>query len=1283
MPPRPVLKVKQNRPLSAVYIGKGPAPNLQHLLQSPQQSSSYSSIAEGDSLPDLPEPPSPSSSIGSVRSGLPSPPATNSTGSGSTGDPATIAVRERPLSLHSNSSASTSSGSHHTVSTPMKRSGNGVRSRSNSSLAQYPDTSGDFDDDYDNEKNNDNENDLDGDDTARLDRKLLANADNGNHKGSSENVLALQRVKTLAQRNRMALDKLSSISRLSSPSPRPNSRSPAPSQTSSGSSSRLAPHPRQVRALPQIPPHHQDQGRSGSETERESTHHSHSSHSSSSHSHTRSVSSFHYKSPSMSSSSSLRPITPEPPAQNNNTPSSPYHRLRHISAPDSPNKARLISAGTTSSGSNTNISRSPSSRRRHRASMASISAIQLTDFEEEDDDDGGLATATGTARDRTREKTLNERDLITQSALAAVASSRRSPLGTRRRGALPREFRGDLVDSSPSPSPGVASGSGTARTTSAAGRYDNRRGSLDGEERVDSWKQNPEPVTPFRGTSNGVGRSSTVRDYGRSGGSKPRWSSGDFRPPSTGREQQFDTSYPNEDDKPKNERRQSLRGGSAESALGVWSPGGRLVGEGLRAAGLSVKIHDDPRNDVFKEKLRKVDWSPQEVLDQERRRVFSDRERERQRQRPATSMADYRYLDKEDVADGGHREGGREQAMNRHKSTLALSSRDRETSLTRRNRERDALTLDRVGSSLSRYNNTNTPHTASPAPLPATPLHLHERLATASPFGSRRHNAHTAGQASTALPQTEHARLMLESLSIFESQLVKLPQLSTTTSSAGTGASHSELAKNAQSMVYAAERLAGLLKLGGARALDAQVEAEVEGGANDGRESAIWGQVATEYREGMRTTDDLVRGITGFLLGVGRVMRDLGSSASEFGSPSVHGRHASLDDSGRNASPDVGSAGSGRQSVSSRRSWEPRDRDRDREDALRRLAGAGPRPESVLARASPATFQKLRADRELQHETPPPPPARHLASVRGVVDTGSVRKLFTPREQREQAMDARAAGHGTHTMGRSGGGMPAHDSQETVQAPQKYEPSPTPPPRNRGTPAPDRTRALPPIAIPKPLPTLPSESKGRHRAASTNTTAPLPSRERERKTTIRGVGPSFPSITTPISSTTALTPHTVSNTPDRTVFPLLRTDSGKSNRSQVTFSRPAAVSVSAALSGLHQQHMDGERKRTISSTPNDEPSTSAAPPQSAATPVSGSETERDVRRRTIGTRTMRMSLDGLVEQQLLDEERSGSRRVLDARAADRSAASMHLQHQEFPGAVRGRDRRRTITEIWT
>ena len=256
-----------------------------------------------------------------------------------------------------------------------------------------------------------------------------------------------------------ALDKLS---RLGSPSPsRNHTRSPAPS-AASASSSRLSHPPRQNRASTENPsPALNELGRSGSETERESTTqytstHSHSSHSSSSHSRTYSLAS--PRRPAVSISSSIRSSTPPPAGSSHHH--SPYSRYRHLSAPGSPNKVRLAASSAASSvsnsNSNSNSSSSPSNRRRNRTSMASVSQLQLTDFEEEEDDEeDNLKTATGT-RTRSRQKTLSERDLITQSALVAVASSRRSPVGARRRSALPMEFRSDLIEQSPSPRPGSA-----------------------------------------------------------------------------------------------------------------------------------------------------------------------------------------------------------------------------------------------------------------------------------------------------------------------------------------------------------------------------------------------------------------------------------------------------------------------------------------------------------------------------------------------------------------------------------------------------------------------------------------------------------------------------------------------------------------------------------------------------------------------------------------------------------------------------------------------------------
>ena len=747
-----------------------------------------------------------------------------------------------------------------------------------------------------------------------------------------------------------------------------------------------------------------------------------------------------------------------------------------------------------------------------------------------------------------------------------------------------------------------------------------------------------------------------------------------------------------------------------------------MIREGLKAAGLSKKRQED----------RKVDWSPEN-----KRSVFPEREKLHP-PRAATSMADYRNMDNEDDPDRRYRDTDR--------PTRRLRSRDREsslpraeTSLTRRERERDTISMNRAGSSFTRYNHNSHAHTPSPVPL-LTPQRTYERLSTPSPFGIRRLNAQ-ALSGGLSSNQTEHIKLMLESLTMLETQLSKVPLGkfaggTSTGTGMGTGASQTELAKNAQSMVYAAERLSGLLKQGSGRAVEAQVETEVEGSSSgpDAEEiSNIWGRVAAEYRENSRVADELIRGMTGFLLGIGRVVRDIGSISLADnvggGSPSAHGKHASLDanEEGlrlrrQGASPDVGSTGSGRRSASSRNSWEPRERDRMVASSGSGSAG-GQRPESVLARASPATYQKLRSgDRELQFETPPSPSQqqRHIrqASIRKSLPalpdrSESARKLFTPREQREQMLDAKFSS-GRPVVG-SGGGMPTRDSQETVQPlDQSHEPSPTPASRTRGGNTQERERKLPPLKIPRPLPTLPSETLVRRQtinnhveriAASTPTTTTI---GRDRRSTVRSSLPTFPSLTTPSNTTTALTPHTVSNSSSHSnssahtnssgsgsASALQRSDSSRSDHSHVTFSRPsesASDSVSAALTGLQMQFNSGakgssadERERNMERDRDWD---------------GRRERERE-KRRTIGNMRSTRMYDGQTTRDdgLVDTADGAgavdfgsnvgagasstageSRKLWDTHAADRSAASTFTQ--QHPGPANRRERRRTVTDIW-
>lgn len=403
MPPRSLV-ASSRRPLSAIFLGSLPP-------KDPKEAN----------IPDLPEPPE---SPGAVSpSGLPSPPASNSTGSGSTGDNNSAnsgSIRQRPVSYSGSPIAMTPT---ETYDKPIAIS---KTSRPNS-------------DDEDDENDHVGEEDI----TARLDRRIGA-------KSPSENTAALQRVKSLAQRNRMvsllrfsldlcslhalvplhviciflatfgttdffnfivvsafrckshslclyaiqtvlhaeltcdgqALDKLSS--RLNTPSPTHTSRSPnAPSSSTSTTTTLYSSHSHSQSA-PQV---QRSDTLSGSETERESLRAPTPSRSDS-------------YSNSYHSSSPERPSTPLSASNSN-------QRRRLISAPSSPGKTRQASPG-------------PSRTPRKRVSM------------------GGAISAHGVESGR---YSRNDHD-VTEAALAAVASSRRSPTGNKKsRQPLPREFR--------------------------------------------------------------------------------------------------------------------------------------------------------------------------------------------------------------------------------------------------------------------------------------------------------------------------------------------------------------------------------------------------------------------------------------------------------------------------------------------------------------------------------------------------------------------------------------------------------------------------------------------------------------------------------------------------------------------------------------------------------------------------------------------------------------------------------------------------------------------------
>jgi len=214
-----------------------------------------------------------------------------------------------------------------------------------------------------------------------------------------------------------------------------------------------------------------------------------------------------------------------------------------------------------------------------------------------------------------------------------------------------------------------------------------------------------------------------------------------------------------------------------------------------------------------------------------------------------------------------------------------------------------------------------------------------------------------------------------------------------------------------------------------------------------------------------------------------------------------------------------------------------------------------------------------------------------------------------------------------------------------------YEPSPTPASRNVPM---NRHRPIPALAVPPPLPTLPSESLMRK---STNSLHDKNTRRKSSTATIRGLTTPFPM---PLANpTTAVTTHTVSNSPENSTFPISRTDSQESARTSVTFSRPSEVSLSA----LQQQHIRDEARRRITSASEEDVSMPPAlSPAQVLSPLSGSETERDTRRRTIGVRAGRVSMDSIRDER--EDDRGG------------------FQSRTGTLPSQRRERRRTVTEVF-
>lgn len=682
-------------------------------------------------------------------------------------------------------------------------------------------------------------------------------------------------------------------------------------------------------------------------------------------------------------------------------------------------------------------------------------------------------------------------------------------------------------------------------------------------------------------------------------------------------------------------RRQNQRGGSAEAALnGGAGATGRLAGESLRAAGIGMRgggrqgapLNEDVFGDgrdlhvsargarsavVGPRTGRTVEWESEERQRQSdaddarvgeavgppvpRPHVYSDPPRapaalvvERDTRsagrgissRPATSMADF-YRGENDSRNGGY-------PIRSGRMTYDLSDRPE-----------------------SRH--SPTARTPSLLQTPGDPR--------ASTFSRRGTSATPAGNASLThvnSPQSaEHTRLMLESLSMFKAQLSRLPNQSQTVR---------DLSDHSSAIIRSSERLNRILRAATTNAVQQQIAIEVDDEYYDAdgpnHPAQIWRDVGSDFRESLRESDDVVRSLTGFILGVGKLLKEAAGA-----SDSAHLRSISLDDEiNRRPPSDSGLerassrlSQDGRRSVESRLSWEPMT-STGGVDVSRRLSS---RSDLSLARPPSSRDRDSVSDQD-----------RPTFSRNSLIPPPTSRRLFTPREHREQQIAM-------------GGSVIHNTPSNALDLSVDHEPSPTPVSRYPLT-----ERSRPPLrSTPPPLPTIPSESL----LQRSNTTVDRGTRRNVSLasiTTVRNPNPPF-ALSTP-NPTTAISTHTVSASPETSTFPMERTGSRDSVHSSVTFSRPSGVSVSTLQ---HQQSRDEARRRA---GPTAEEDTSGL--NQIRSSLSGSETERDIRRRTLGVRAARMSLEAAVDE--------------------RESAGGNPQPRTIAFPSQRRERRRTVTEIF-
>ena len=397
---------------------------------------------------------------------------------------------------------------------------------------------------------------------------------------------------------------------------------------------------------------------------------------------------------------------------------------------------------------------------------------------------------------------------------------------------------------------------------------------------------------------------------------------------------------------------------------------------------------------------------------------------------------------------------------------------------------------------------------------------------------SKREIPPTPGGSSSTNPTNnmeQHAHLMNEALFMFESHIQKLPRASV------TPGIYDDVVRDAQVLVAAAGSLNKALRAASNVSVEEQVYAEV--GDDDQGESGevadVWRRIRAELKEDIRVSDELVRTMTSFMIGVGRALRAAAASSTP--------------------------AGDGRQSVESngRRSVEVRSSmDQHRDESLRRLTAARPTSSDASSGNGTVVGEWDRAKRASYN------------SITNESRPGSVLSMIRDSrpsiEVSERPATYTALGSGKRSLSRARG----EKELPRLSVPQSARELGFPESVNGGdrTPmdGPIRSTRHTSLALPPPLPMLPSESLARTKS-HTGRLVPKEKRiNRSSASTAQRRPPSPSETNSSFSPATVQSPDIQNNT---------------SYKGFTLTSKRASV-----LNGLQQVSSSLSRKRTISAT---------------------------------------------------------------------------------------------------